>query len=245
MDQDAWRARVEDEDISVFEIKSQTTKRDKKTLLIVQNFLREQIGAYSYLEIGSHLGGSLVPHLAHPECTRIASVDPRPVQFRDERGRLENYKGNSTERMVSGLSAILPEPCMGKLETYDCDAGQLKDHGLTKGFDLALIDGEHTNTAAFRDYLNVRKYMAKSSIILFHDSNIVFDALRNVQTLLDDEGTLYSGYYLPGILYALVLGKYRKPAEKVLGPRAHDPEEYLQKARAKLQEKISWHVKAA
>lgn len=245
MDRAEWLERITGGDISIFKIASQTTKRDKRSLLAVQNFLRAQVGTYSYIEVGSHLGGSLVPHLADPACTEIASIDPRPVHFPDERGRLENYAGNSTQRMIDGLAAILPPDCLTKLRTYDCDAGDLGDYRLSGDYTLGLIDGEHTNVAAFRDFLNIRRYLAKDSILLFHDSNLVFDALQNIEALLRDEGTKFVSFYIPGIVFAVAFGKLRKPATKALTPLAHDPGQYLERARRQLQERIARHVNAA
>ena len=238
-------AKIEAGDISVFQIKSQTTVKDKATLLAVQNFLRGAVGDYSYIEIGSHLGGSLVPHLADPACTRISSVDLRPEVLRDERGRDAVYDGSSTERMIDGLAAVLPIDCLTKMRTYDCDASDLKDFDVPKDHVLGMIDGEHTNTAAFRDFLNLRKYMAKDCAILFHDSNLVFDALLNIETLLRDEGTKFASFFLPGILYGLAFGKLRKPAKKALGPIAHDSAAFVDRARRDLQERIAKHLSAA
>jgi len=240
-EQDDWISRVEDTDISVFEIKSQTTDKDKRSLLTVQNFLRAQLGTYGYLEVGSYRGGSLVPHLVDPACTAIASIDPRPDVLPDERGRAARYDDNSTEAMIEGLAQVVPLDTLGKLKTYDCDAGDLSDYPIEGGFNLAMIDGEHTNAAAFRDFVNIRKYMAKDSIVLFHDSNLVFDALQNIETLLRAQRRGYRAYYLPGILFALVFGKLMKPSEAVLGPLAREPGRYLRRARKQLHERIARH----
>lgn len=245
MDQAEWLERITGGDISIFKVKSQTTVKDKRTLLAVQNFLRRAVGEYTYIEVGSHLGGSLVPHLADPACTEIASVDPRPEVLRDDRGRQVTYDGNSTQRMIDGLAEILPRDCLGKLKTYDCDAGDLAGYDMARNYTLGMIDGEHTNTAAFRDFINLRKYMAKDSLVLFHDSNIVFDALQNIETLLRDEGAKFTSFYLPGILFALAFGKLRKPAKKALSPLAHDSDWYVTRARRQLQERIAQHVNAA
>ena len=245
IDQDDLLSQIEDGDISVFQIKSQTTQKDKRTLLAVQNFLRGAVGDYSYIEIGSHLGGSLVPHLADPACTQISSVDLRPEVLRDERGRDATYDGNSTERMIDGLAAILPLDCLTKLRTYDCDAGDLGEYDVPADHVLGMIDGEHTNVAAFRDFLNLRKYMAKDSLVLFHDSNLVFDALLNIETMLRDEGTEFESFFLPGILYGIAIGKLRKPARKALAPLAHDRDQFVARARRDLQERIAKHLQAA
>jgi len=245
IDKDDLLSQIEDGDISVFKIKSQTTQKDKRTLLAVQNFLRGAVGDYSYIEIGSHLGGSLVPHLADPACTRISSVDLRPEVLRDERGRDATYDGNSTERMIDGLAAILPIDCLTKMRTYDCDAGDLREYDVPSDHVLGMIDGEHTNVAAFRDFLNLRKYMAEDCVVLFHDSNLVFDALLNIETMLRDEGTKFASFFLPGILYGIAFGKLRKPARKALGPLAHDPDQFVTRARRDLQERIAKHLQAA
>lgn len=232
-------------DTSVFKIKSQTTQKDKRTLLAVQNMIRAVAGDYTYIEIGSHLGGSLVPHLADPACSHIASIDPRPVVFGDERGRPEHYAGNSTERMIACLAEILPVESLTKMRTYDCDAADLGSYDVARGFTLGLIDGEHTNAAAFRDFLNLRKYMAADHVLLFHDANLVFDAIANVRALLDDERAAVDGYYLPGILFALVTGHFRGPAAATLGPIAHDPEAFVARARRNLHERIAKAAEAA
>jgi hypothetical protein len=49
------------------------------------------VGDYSYIEIGSHLRGSLLPHLAGPACTRISSVDLRPEVLRDEGRKFASF----------------------------------------------------------------------------------------------------------------------------------------------------------
>ncbi len=245
MDQAERLERITAGDISVFEVASQTTRKDKASLLAMQNFLRAEVGEYTYIEVGSHLGGSLVPHLADPACTEIASIDPRPTEIQDERGRMVKIEGNSTQRMIDGLADILPLPCLSKLKTYDCDAGELGSYNPTGNYTLGLIDGEHTNVAVFRDFLNIRPFMAKDSIVMFHDSNLVFDAMQNVETMLTKEGTKYESFFIPGILFAIAFGKLRKPAKKVIGPLSHDRDWYLPRARQKLQETISRNVKAA
>lgn len=245
IDRETLFSQITEGDISVFRIKSQTTQKDKRTLLAVQNFLRGAVGEYSYIEIGSHLGGSLVPHLADPACTRISSVDLRPEVQCDDRGREATYDGNSTERMIDGLAAVLPLDCLQKMRTYDCDASDLKTFDVPTDHVLGMIDGEHTNTAAFRDFVNLRKYMARDCVILFHDSNIVFDALLNIETLLEDEGTRFASFFLPGILYGIAFGKLRKPAKKALGPLAYDPEQFVTRARRDLQDRIGKHLQAA
>ena len=57
-------------------VDSQTSEDDQKTLLAIQDGVAEQTRSFSYLEIGSHLGGTLQAVLADPRCTRVVSIDP-------------------------------------------------------------------------------------------------------------------------------------------------------------------------
>ena len=75
-------------DISLFsQIPSQTTDADKRSLLAAQVTTRDSPDGYVYLEIGSHLGGSIQPHLLDPKCNKIYSIDKRPSVQPNERGR--------------------------------------------------------------------------------------------------------------------------------------------------------------
>ena len=57
-------------DVGVFEIPSETSVSDKISLLRLQNLVRCKKDGYVYLEVGSHLGGTLVPHLIDPQCKK-------------------------------------------------------------------------------------------------------------------------------------------------------------------------------
>ena len=73
-------------DTSVFEgIPSQTSDDDRKSLLALQAGVRSRRKTYTYLEIGSFLGGSLQPHLLDRSCERIYSIDKRCVVAPDDR----------------------------------------------------------------------------------------------------------------------------------------------------------------
>lgn len=70
---------LNDLDLELFAvIPSQSTDDDKRSLLAVQRRTRELAGNYSYLEIGSYLGGSIQPHLLDSKCKSIWSIDKRP-----------------------------------------------------------------------------------------------------------------------------------------------------------------------
>lgn len=137
-------------DISLFEtIPSQTTDDDKRSLLAIQSAAREIAPEYTYLEIGSHLGGSIQPHLVDERCSKIYSIDKRPLVQPDERGVSYGYPENSTERMLSLLSDIAST---AKVVTIDGETGKLDESILDAPPQLCFIDGEHTDKATKVDF---------------------------------------------------------------------------------------------
>ncbi len=79
--------RIESLDVSLFDaVPSQSTIGDRQAWLAVQRSLRQQ-SEYVYLEIGSHLGGSIQQHLVDPRCRKIVSIDRRPLSQPDDRGQ--------------------------------------------------------------------------------------------------------------------------------------------------------------
>src|SRR5947208_3078561 len=94
-------------DVSLFDtIPSQTNVNERRGLLALQKAVGEKLGSYVYLEIGSHLGGSIQPHLVDARCRKIFSIDNRPVQQPDDRGVPCDYPDNSTARMLDLLRRI-------------------------------------------------------------------------------------------------------------------------------------------
>ena len=67
-----------------FPINSQTSPTDKLSLLQIRDIFKKTLPTYSYLEIGSYLGGSLTPFLKDPQCSHILSIDERNRQQPDE-----------------------------------------------------------------------------------------------------------------------------------------------------------------
>lgn len=64
--------RINNLDISLFnQIQSQTSKDDRLSLLAIQRATAKKHGYYSYLEIGSHLGGTIQPYLLDTLCSSI------------------------------------------------------------------------------------------------------------------------------------------------------------------------------
>lgn len=74
-----WIERINKLDLSLYNsILSSTSTGCKRSLLAVQRVTAKKHKKYAYLEIGSHLGGTIQPHLVDDRCRRIYSIDPRP-----------------------------------------------------------------------------------------------------------------------------------------------------------------------
>jgi hypothetical protein len=160
-----------------FPIESQTSPTDKLALLQVRNILKKNVASYTYLEIGSFMGGSLSPFLKDPQCREILSVDERNRQQPDERGMKFDYSGITNQTMIDNLKKHGFD--VRKLKTFD---GSISDyHKAEDKFDLVFIDGEHTDVACFRDFIHSFKLLKENSIIVFHDSSLIYKSLRIIQ----------------------------------------------------------------
>lgn len=203
-------------DTGIFSVASETSKNDRTSLLMLQNLVAAQNNSYVYYEVGSHLGGTLVPHLLDQRCKSIVSIDPRPQQMPDERGKLIEYKGNSTKRMMQTLQEKLPSETLKKLTTFDSDAANVAHKDLPTVADLVFIDGEHTNAAAFSDFLSLFPMFAPDSIIAFHDANLTCDATLNVESFLRYAGVPHEIIFLPDCVGVVAIGSFAKTAGTTL-----------------------------
>ena len=235
---------IQRSDPSIFSVESQTSLNDRRTLLDLQNIMRMSRESYVYLEIGSHLGGTLIPHLCDPKCRSVLSVDPRPSFQPDERGTDYAYENNSTARMISILQGRVPRGSMLKLRTFDIDATALSHALIGQGVDFAFIDEEHTNRASFRDFLSVLPLLGPHAMVAFHDSNLIFDALTNIETTLRFLGRDFSASYLHDHIYAIGFGDMRYAMEP-LQRFALDTEAYVADARRHLQRMIATNAQPA
>jgi len=197
--------RVSDLDTSLFAaIESQTTEPDRQSLLALHAAIAER-GPFDYLEIGSHLGGSLQAMVADPRCRSIVSIDPRPLSQPDDRGRDELYPENSTERMLELLAAI-PGADLTKLETFERGTDQLSVAELPTRPTLCFVDGEHTRAAALRDARFCLEATGPQSVIAFHDSNVVLPGIEDFIAELDRP---HHAFQMPDSVFVIELGPAR------------------------------------
>jgi hypothetical protein len=168
--------------------------------------LARKTGSYAYLEIGSFRGGSLTPFLMDPACKMVLSIDDRGRVNPDERGISFDYSEITTQSMLDELTrcGIGTE----KLRTFDGSIDALIDN-YTAAFDVALIDGEHTDEACFRDFLWTLPLMKSDAVIIFHDSTLIYKSLKLIMIYLEKTKTTYSFFKRSDSqMSALFFGKY-------------------------------------
>jgi hypothetical protein len=190
---------------NLFPISSQTSANDKLFLLGAMR-LAHKTGSYAYLEIGSFLGGSLPPFLMDPACKMVLSIDERGRVQPDERGINYDYSEITTQSMLDELNRC--RIGTEKLRTFDGSINALTDN-YTPAFDVAFIDGEHTDEACFRDFLWTLPLMKSDAIIMFHDSTLIYKSLKLIMVYLDKTKVPYTFFKrADSQMSALFFGSY-------------------------------------
>ena len=195
-------SRIAELDVSLFDrIESQTTEDDRRSLLAIQQAVRSR-GEYLYLEIGSHLGGTLQPYLVDPLCTKITSIDLRPQIVDDVRGEKQTYVDNSTERMLRLLSEISADG-VKKIATIDASVQDIDPKVIEPKPTLCFIDGEHTDRAVMADFDFCVRVAATGCSIVFHDSDLVYRGVRQILRMLTERKVKYEAMKLGGSVFAI------------------------------------------
>lgn len=222
---EVFEDRINSCDISIFQVESQSTDKDKASFLQIQKFIRQSYGNFCYLEVGSHLGGSLLPYLLDDRCSSIISVDPRPHTFQDERGILM-YNDNSTQRMIDTLTLAGGQVSLAKLKTIESDISSVQQGQIGSNLRVSLIDAEHTNEAIFRDFVAVYKMAAEDSLIALHDAALLIDGCRNIETFLKYLNVHHKAFYLPDQVFLVAFGSLTERAAEIFDPIAFDSENF-------------------
>ncbi len=186
-------------------IPTQMTDSDKRSLLAVQKAVRRAVPEYHYLEIGSHHGGSIQPHLLDPRCMSIVSIDPRPDAVKDDRGYDILYEDNSTARMIELLRAVSAGG-VERIRTFDLDASAVSADAIQPRPNLCFIDGEHSEKAVISDFAFCRSVLAPDGVIAFHDANHVFTGLEQIITTLREASIPFHAYVLPSAVFVMEFG---------------------------------------
>lgn len=203
----SFEARLESLDPGLFErVPTETGESDRVSLLALHNACREAYGTFRYLEIGSHLGGSLQVLIADDRCTTITSIDSRPPSMPDARGWNLAYPGNSSERMLAYLRTV-PGADLAKLRTVESSTEDLAVPRYRGSAHLCFIDGEHTHDAALRDARFCRAVVEDEGAIAFHDRQLVRGAIEEFIGDLDPGS--FTAYPLPRKVFVIELGPAR------------------------------------
>jgi hypothetical protein len=192
-------------DISVFEaIPSQTSDGDRRSLLAIQRITARKHGEFNYLEIGSHLGGSIQSYLLDERCKRIYSIDPRPKQQPDDRspGYVAYYQDNSSGRMLALLRSI-GHGDIAKIECIELDASEIPANGIKDRPEIAFIDGEHTKAAVLSDFCFCEQIVSSAGTIAFHDFGIIYPAILDICRSLRKKHRPFVPLKLEGGVFAI------------------------------------------
>jgi hypothetical protein len=186
-------------------IESQSTRLDQRSLLALHQVYHARGQAFVYLEIGSHLGGSLQALVRDPLCRQIISIDSRPKSQPDERGMDYDYPENSTARMLQLLGGI-PGADLGKIHPLDASTENLKPNDISPTPEFCFIDGEHTDQAVLRDARFCLSVVKENGCIVFHDAGIIYRGLFNFVNELKAAKRSFRAYNLPDSIFVVELG---------------------------------------
>ncbi len=205
--------RVDRFDASLFDaIESQTSVDDRMSLLGLQSAVARGFSMYAYLEIGSHLGGSIQPHLLDSRCRKIYSIDPRPPRMPDNRGIDCEFPDNSTQRMLANLGAIDGGDLL-KVRCFESDVSKVDRREINDPPHLCFIDGEHTTKAVASDFQFCRQVCHPDGVVAFHDASILVLALKRILRDLRRQGVAFRAGRLPWEVFFIAFGD---------SPVAHD-----------------------
>ena len=197
----------------IYKIPSQTSVYDKCALELIEKILIEYTreGSYTYCETGSYMGGTLLPRLANEKCKSALSIDKR-VDHQDDERREEGYSytGYTTEMMIKNIKATIGEKEIKKLETFEGSINSyhnsVKTNEETK-FDWVFIDAEHTNIASFDDFLTSLKLLKPNGIISMHDSWMIYSAISNIRSYLENQNIDYTFGHINGDVTSFFIGE--------------------------------------
>jgi hypothetical protein len=189
-------------------IPSQSTAADQRALLALHAAARRVYGTFDYLEIGSHIGGSLQALVVDPVCSSIVSIDSRPKAFADERGIVSEYPDNSTARMLEHLAKV-PGADLSKIRTIESRTEDIDPGTITPKPHFCFIDAEHTTVASLNDARFCMRTVRANGCIAFHDANVVYAGIQAFLAELEKAGTAFTAYLLPDTVFVVELGEGR------------------------------------
>lgn len=227
---DVFEARIASLDERLFDaIETQSSVGDRRAWLAVQRAMRTPAG-YTYLEVGSHLGGSIQQHLPDPRCRGIVSIDKRSQSQPDERGPVFHYDDNSTRRMLANLRRVAAcDP--GRLICIDGETRDLDPGRIPFAPDICFIDGEHTVAAASADFAFCLRVCGRNAAICFHDDWLVAGSIRSAMDQLRRQEVPFVARKLTGSTFAVFLRQCPAASDPYLRRHSSDGARWLRRQR--------------
>lgn len=200
-----FERRLANCDTSLFApIKASLTEDDKKSLMAIQYEIRSKKNSYSYLEIGSYLGGSLQTFLLDAHCHCVYSIDSRVSRQVDERGEIDFYPNNTSLTMLKNIQQYYSQ-YMNKLIAFNHETGEVNPRDIKHKPDICFIDGNHTDDAVFNDFLFCLSVGSPHMLILFHDVQMIFRGIRKSIKYLRGKNIPFQSFMLPSSLGIVAL----------------------------------------
>jgi hypothetical protein len=165
-----------------------------------------------------------------PACKMVLSIDDRVRVQPDGRGISYDYSGITTQSMLDEL--IRCGIGTKKLRTFDGSIEALTDNH-TASFDVAFIDGEHTDEACFRDFLWTLPLMKSDALIMFHDSSLIYKSLKLIMVYLDKTKIAYTFFKrADSEMSTLLFGNYCNMDHVQYFGTEEDPSVFFSRAEA-------------
>lgn len=204
-------------DIDIFkQIHTQTSPGERRSLLAIQRTTARKHDKFSYLEIGSYLGGTIQPYFLDDRCYYIYSIDPRPVKVVDDRSQgYIDYDNNSSQRMLDLLKNMSTNN-INKIECIELNSSDIDPTQIVHRPEIVFIDGEHTDEAALADFFFCEKVISDTGTIIFHDFSIIYQAVIDACKYLNEKGRNYTAFKLEEEIFAIFFDKTKVESDKYL-----------------------------
>jgi len=186
-------------------VRTQTSQSDQTSLLELLHLVRGKSPLYVYLEIGSFLGGTLVPFCVDVQCKAIYSVDKRVYEAPNEsRSACSEYGEHSSSAMRQRLLEATGFDA-NRLKCLDSDMRDVASAEIKDRIDYVLIDGEHTNDAVESDFRAVERFLASDAVVAFHDYHCVRGGIVRIEKYLRATGRTFLSVKLSGDVFAIFM----------------------------------------
>jgi hypothetical protein len=214
-------------------VPNQLNRGDVHALISIMDFVSSH-GAYSYLEIGSYLGGSLQWHLTNAHCKQAISIDKRSRDKINDERHIDYAYTVTTRDMLNALTSNnVP---IDKLTAID---GTVDNIPSDLQFNLVFIDAEHTNQAVIYDGQKCLAAVNDHAVIMFHDDWIVYRGIEQLEEHLKQIGKIFCKFKISGSdITAIVLGKFIDCFESKINNTSTAWEEFVDHAEKKLNKQI-------